>query len=438
VATETSFADWMRQFIADAAGECADASGGDDSRLRTAVPAGDSARPGGEPAPRVLVSGWPEVTGVLAASGHALWPDGWQALVAACDERALRDLLLGLPFGAGGVLFLTGRWMLATVTDLFAGEEVTGRADRDAALDILVPAGATVFRGTRRASGLGRLDRAGRPDDAADRVPDPPVVTKDAPAVQRVRALREPAARRAEASYVAEGTALVRRALDDGLPVESVLCRNELVTSTDGAGILRACGRGRVACYRCSDGLMGTITSTRPLPAVIAAVHFSPRDVAALHTNQASVLLVAEDLQNPDNLGMVIRTADGGGAHALVVTTSGVDPLHKNCVRAARGAVGRLPIYACGDLPGWLGGLAERGFTILGATAHGDADVYAQVLRPPLAILVGNEETGLRQPTLAACTSRVRIPMAPGQSSLNVGVAAGVLLFEFGRQRARR
>ena len=104
-------------------------------------------------------------------------------------------------------------------------------------------------------------------------------------------------------------------------------------------------------------------------------------------------------------------------------------------MRAARGAVGRLPIFRCADLPAWVAGLREQGFRVLGATAHGDAGLYDVDLAPPLALVVGNEETGITPATRAACTARVAIPMAPGQDSLNVGVAAGVLLFELARRR---
>lgn len=509
----------MRQFIREiAAQECVSSPGGDVSRLLASVPELNLERLAGESAPRVLVSGWPEVTGVLIAGCPAAGPDSWQAVVAASDERALRDLLLGCPLRGTGVLFLCGGWMLAAVQDIFAGEELPGRVSYYASSDTFVPTGAghgsragrspcmrrplggglhelvvlegedgdsdiladaveeataealadgqvaflasistersrtigvlealgyrlfcrvTVFQGKRRGGPTASARHAGRPDTDG-RAVDPPVVSKDAPVVRRFRALKEPGARRAEASYVAEGPALVQRAIDDGLPVESVLCRNELVAAADSGEILRACARAGIACYRCSDGLMGTITATRPLPAAIAAIHFALRDVDMLRTTPGSALLVAEDLQNPDNLGMVIRTADGAGVGAVVVAEAGADPLHKNCVRAARGAVGRIPLYTCGDLPGWLRDLAGRGFTVIGATAHGDTDLYAQVLRPPLIIVVGNEETGLRPETLAACTSRVRIPMAAGQSSLNVAVAAGVLLFELVRQSGRR
>ncbi len=417
MAAETSLTEPVRRFILDSAGVQTPAElGADVASLLAAVPEQAPA----QAAARAFVSGWGEVAGVLAYRGSAPGRDDWQAVVAARDERALRDLLLAFPGRGNGVLFLAGSWMLATVSDLFTGKELPGRA------------GLPVFAGSRRGAGrAGGSDRGARP--AA-----PQLAAKDTPAVQRLRALRESAARRAEASFVAEGPTLVRRALHDRLPVQAVLCLSAFAAAPEGREVAAACARDSVPCYRCSDGLMGTVTSTRPLPQVIAAVHFRLGDVGMFRPPRSSVLLIAENLQNPDNLGMVLRTADGAGAGAVVVTEDGVDPLHKNCVRAARGAVGRIPLCSCADLPAWLGDLSRQGFATLGATAHADADLYAQPLDLPLAFVVGNEETGLRPQTLAACTSRVRIPMAPGQSSLNVGVAAGVLLFEFVRRSGRQ
>jgi RNA methyltransferase, TrmH family len=411
VAAETSFTEPLLRFILDIAGkETAAGLGADVASL---LDIGQSPAP---PGPRAFVSGWGEVSGVLVYRETAPGRDDWQAVVAARDERALRDLLLAFPGRGNGALLLAEGWMLAPVRDLFTGKELPDRA------------GLPVFAGARRGA-----RRSDGPDRDA-RMAGPQLAAKDTPAVQRLRALREPAARRAEASFVAEGPTLVQRALHDRLPVEAVLCLNAFAAAPEGREIAAACARAAVPCYRCSDGLMGTVTSTRPLPPVIAAVHFRLDDVGMLRPPRSSVLLIAENLQNPDNLGMVLRTADGAGAGAVVVTGDGTDPLHKNCVRAARGAVGRIPLYSCADLPAWLGDLSRQGFATLGATAHADADLYAQSLDLPLAFVVGNEETGLRSQTLAACTTRVRIPMAPGQSSLNVGVAAGVLLFEFVRR----
>ena len=100
--------------------------------------------------------------------------------------------------------------------------------------------------------------------------------------------------------------------------------------------------------------------------------------------------------------------------------------------------MGRLPIYFCHDAPAYLRRLRQSAFRVLGATSRAETDLYSCDLRPPIALVVGNEQTGISPPLLELCSERVRVPMAPGQDSLNVGVAAGVLLYELLRQRTAR
>ena len=229
---------------------------------------------------------------------------------------------------------------------------------------------------------------------------------------------------------------LVRRALADGLPMLGLLYTEELLTQHEGPSLLEQAAGEHVAHQRVSKGIMGTVTATRPLPWVVAAVHVDVRDAAHLHCSPRAVLLIADRVGNPANLGMILRTADAAGVEGVILL--GVDsasPFHKHCVRAARGALGRLPLYTCNDPPGFFHRLRAAGFALVGATVEASADVYSLALRPPVALVVGNESEGIRPAILAACTDRVRIPMAPGQSSLNVGVAAGVLLYELVRTR---
>ncbi|HXM58164.1 MAG TPA: RNA methyltransferase [Candidatus Dormibacteraeota bacterium] len=325
----------------------------------------------------VLASGWRRREGVLL-----LGPPGPErpALVAAATERALRDLLLALP----------------------RGERLRLRTGHDWHLP--VAAGVLDEHGVKR----------GHPDGGGG------TLERRHPVVELLRELARPEGRQRLGMFVAEGPTLVRRAIDDGLPVECVVRRSGAAAERGG--------------WRASDGLMGTLTPTRPLPDVVAAVHLRLRDAAELAPDRAPVVLAAEHLQNPDNLGMVLRTADAAGAGAVVVAGDATDPLHRNCVRAARGAVGRIPIFRSADLPGWIAGARSAGMRVVGATAHGDVDLFEAGLDPPVAIVVGNEEVGVSPRTLAACSDRVAIPMAPGQSSLNVGVAAGVALFEVVRR----
>lgn len=384
----------------------------------------------------VIVSGWNTTDGMLVYQPEKEYAASTRALVVAAHERALRDLLLAAPRGEVIVFLMVGEWTLPTLAELFDGRTVASRLP-------LVASHIHLFLGVRRGSGtLPDID-----DDALFRgppmaraaLPSTPIgrtlsSTKD-PIVARLRDLGHAAGRRARGQFLADGLLLASRALDD-LPVEDMFYTAGLLRDPEGAALLQRAADQGVAAYRISDGLMGLITPARPIPVIVTAIWGQVRDVAAYRPGKQAVILVAEQISNPENLGMTLRTADAAGAEAVVVA-GGTDPLHRECVRAARGAVGRIPIYACSDLPSWIAAMRQRGVHVVGASGNVERELYDIDLPIPLAIVVGNETVGLTDATLAACSSLVRIPMAPGQDSLNVGVAAGVLLYDVVRRSGR-
>jgi len=282
---------------------------------------------------------------------------------------------------------------------------------------------------------LGRRARADRPEA---HLGEGRSATKGDPLIRTLRDLSSPEGRREQELFWVEGETLVERALQDGLPVRCLLYGASLLSTVGGLDLLAKARAVGVEHVRVSDGIMGTLTAARPMPAVLAAVAMRLRPVTELVTSPRSVLLVTDDLQNPSNLGMAIRTADAAGAEAVVVSGDLADPLHRLCVRAARGAVGRFPIFTCDDLPSWLHDLREGSFGVVGAGVHAPNVLYKTPLLPPIAAVVGNESEGLRAGVLELCSTTVAIPMAPGQDSLNVGVAAGILLYELVRRRLER
>ena len=384
---------------------------------------------------RVFAAGWTELEGVLILALAAEDGDDLQASITATNERALRELLLVFPRGRVGHFSYAAAWMLPTLTELLDGEALPGQ---------------TAYRGIKRGSGrVGPASTAAptprdrRPADTAavdwrEQVfaAPPPRRKRRDPAVDSFRDLLTIKGRAERQCLSIEEPLLVRRALADGLPVLGLLYTEELLAQPDGPAILKQAAGEHVAYQRVSKGIMGTVTATRPLPWVVAAVHVDVRDAAQLHCSSRAVLLIADCVANPANLGMILRTADAAGVEAVVLLgTDSASPFHKHCVRAARGAMGRLPLYTCADPPGFFQRLRTAGFALVGATVEASEDVYRLALRPPVALVVGNESVGIRPAILAACTDQVRIPMAPGQSSLNVGVAAGVLLYELVRTR---
>ncbi len=148
----------------------------------------------------------------------------------------------------------------------------------------------------------------------------------------------------------------------------------------------------------------------------------------------AELLVVLDGVEDPHNLGAIIRTAHAAGANAVVVPERRAAPLTETVDRAAAGALEYLPVARVTNVTQALERLKENGFWIYGFDERG-TELYDRVnYHPPTAIVLGGEGKGLHQNVGKHCDVLVRIPMAGAVSSLNVSVATGVVLFEWRRR----
>ncbi len=148
------------------------------------------------------------------------------------------------------------------------------------------------------------------------------------------------------------------------------------------------------------------------------------------------LVVVAESIEKPGNLGAILRTADAAGVDALLVCDARVDVWNPNVVRASRGAAFSVPIVACANDEAlkWLKGGAMR----VAAASPSANENYSDVdLKSPVAVVVGTEDEGLSNFWMANADVKVKIPMMGKVNSLNVSVSTALILYEAVRQRAR-
>jgi RNA methyltransferase, TrmH family len=158
---------------------------------------------------------------------------------------------------------------------------------------------------------------------------------------------------------------------------------------------------------------------------------------------QAGFVVVLWEVAEPGNAGAIIRTADAGGADAVVLTASSVDPRNPKAVRASAGSLFHLPVVTDVDGREALEACRARGLQVLAADAGGDVDYSAADLTRPTAVVFGNEAHGLPADVLAACDGVVRLPIhtaeRPGYrgwaESLNLAATVAVITYEVARQR---
>jgi 23S rRNA (guanosine2251-2'-O)-methyltransferase len=152
----------------------------------------------------------------------------------------------------------------------------------------------------------------------------------------------------------------------------------------------------------------------------------------------APLLLVLDGVQDPHNLGACLRTADAAGATAVIVPRDRAAGLTPAVRKVASGAAETTPLIQVVNLARTLRWLKEREIWVVGADDQAPKSLFETELAGPLALVLGAEGAGLRRLTRESCDLLVAIPMAGTVESLNVSVAAGVLLFEAARQRRQR
>lgn len=175
----------------------------------------------------------------------------------------------------------------------------------------------------------------------------------------------------------------------------------------------------------------GVILDIQPL----RPLSLSDFEALVVRRARALKLLVLDQVEDPRNLGACLRTADGAGCDALVVPKARAASLTPAAAKAAAGAAETVPLIHVANLVRTLKWLQEAGVWIVGTDAEAPRSLFEAKLESPLALVLGSEGRGLRRLTRETCDELVSIPLAGSVESLNVSVAAGIVLFEVLRQQ---
>ena len=257
------------------------------------------------------------------------------------------------------------------------------------------------------------------------------------PAFRDAAALTKEGARTESGCYLAEGEDLVLQALRASSDIVSVFALSAAAVS-----IKPLCAARSVPLYTIGTGLMTKLIGTGYETAVTAVAVVRQRllSEAELLALPDALILAGERIQDPRNVGVLVRTAEAAGCAALLLSADSAEPFTRAAVRSTTGSILRLPICITPDLPALLSRLREHDTAIIATSARASTLAYAAPLaRRPIVLLVGNETEGLSAAARSASTDFVALPMAAdGASSLNVTVAAGILLYEAIRQRLEK
>lgn len=252
-------------------------------------------------------------------------------------------------------------------------------------------------------------------------------------ALVRLRTRRE---RDRTGTFLVEGYRELARALDGGIELDVLfVCEPLFLGGNEPSLVERAAAAGTEVVPVTEAPFTKASYRDRPEGLLAVARRF-PTDLGALDLTGTPLVLVAESIEKPGNLGTMLRTAEAAGLTGVVVADPATDPFNPNVVRASLGTVFTVPL-AVSDTAEVIDALRHAGIRIVATTPDGDRAHFATDLTGPTAVVVGSEQYGLSSAWLEAADARVVIPMPGSVDSLNAAMAAGIVVFEALRQRNR-
>ncbi len=254
------------------------------------------------------------------------------------------------------------------------------------------------------------------------------------PRVKYVVKLRKRANRDAEGVLLIEGYRELKRALDNGVRPHSLFVCPDWFLGENEPALIEQARQAGATIWSCTAPVFEKMAYRDRPEGLLALAPQRNLTLADLDLPDDPLLLVAEHIEKPGNLGTMLRSADAAGVDAVIVCDRCTDIHNPNVVRASIGTVFAVPVVDAGsaEVRDWL---QSRNIQIVAATPHTDRDYTEIDYRPGTAILVGAEQVGLSEFWMHQADGLVRIPMLGQCDSLNVAAAATILLYEAVRQR---
>jgi TrmH family RNA methyltransferase len=250
------------------------------------------------------------------------------------------------------------------------------------------------------------------------------------PIARRMRALGLRKQRRAEGACVVEGIRPVWQALEHGAELEMLIVAPDLLSSDPARGMVEQARQSGVQVALFAAALFERLAE-RDHPSGLAAIVRTPRrTLDGMFVHRDGIFLAVDGAGNPGNLGTILRTMDAVGGRGVILVGHATDPYHPTAVKASMGTVFAVPMAEAagiGEVLTWCAAHDVRAIATSGDTGQPHWSIS---FSPPCLLLFGSEGAGLPEATRQACSATARIPMVGSAGSLNLAVAAGVILYE--------
>lgn len=256
------------------------------------------------------------------------------------------------------------------------------------------------------------------------------------PVVREVKALKQKKHREAKSMFFIEGIRFVEEALKEDVSINKILVSEQLADTNGGKELLVKIHGGGYPLFTLPHKLFMEVTDTQNPQGVMAVLNTRNYIIDDIYDDK-NFFIILDSIQDPGNMGTIIRTADAVGATCIVLSKGCVDVYNPKVLRSTMGSMFHIPICLSEDIFKTMDEMKSRGIKLCAAHLEGESDYFDLGLKDHIAIIIGNEANGISEEVKSYADILVKIPMPGKAESLNASVAAGILMFEVLRNRVK-
>ena len=227
-------------------------------------------------------------------------------------------------------------------------------------------------------------------------------------------------------SYIVEGIKMVKEAISENQEIELIVIREEFEIDFDTKNI---------KIVTISNKIFNDISDVKTPQGILAVIKKNQNN--QIETNQEYILAL-DSLQDPGNMGTIIRTADSANINQIIINKTTVDPYSPKVIRSTMGAIYRTNIIEVEDLKATLKEMKSKGFQIITTDLKATQSIYDINYNNKTVVVIGNEANGVSQEILQTADKKVIIPMLGKTESLNASIAASIMIYEYVRQKIQK
>lgn len=257
------------------------------------------------------------------------------------------------------------------------------------------------------------------------------------PIIKQLRDLLTEDGRRKNGLFFVEEREITKRAFDYGGKVDVVIFTEKFAVSDAANELIDRAESSNVSTYYTTEGLLAKILDSKPTPECLAIVERKVVTLDDIINKECPLVQMVEHGENADNLGMLLRTTDAASIDGVILTGNTTDPFSRRSVRGSRGAVFTTPVCIHNDSSKVIEQAKKSGLQIIGTSARNSSPYTEVDYTKPTMIIVGNEHIGISDTVREMSDVVVKIPMLGKINSLNISVAASIMLYEALKQRMK-